>query len=139
MEAFSLVLLLHLILASCTLKDIFGVRVTLLKAFKLFFWSKLLTFQLAVSLLLILVIQNEMHFGVSILQLLMQILVQTQHTIMWWGKKNKCLWPRKSSWQREILSCSASYWNGTEFFFFFLLLGMSLKLKWFSSHLRVLV
>lgn len=38
-EAFSFVLLLHLILAVCMLIGVVGVRMTLLKAFKLFFGS----------------------------------------------------------------------------------------------------
>lgn len=47
----------------------------------------------------------------------MQVLVQTQHTIMWWGKKDMFIGLGKNSWQREVLSCSVSYRNGTEFSF----------------------
>lgn len=61
-EAFSFVLLLHLILAICMLIGVVGVRMTL-ESFQVVFWFKLLTFQLAVSLLLSLGEQNEMEYS----------------------------------------------------------------------------
>lgn len=123
MEACSLLLLLHLLLATCILKGIS------LLVWEVLFWklsscfSAQVVYIAASSILMSCLSDTKWDVLWNICALTfeywMPVLVQTQHTIMWWEKKKrkKRLWLGKSSWQREVPCCSVSYWNGTEFSF----------------------